>query len=98
MKTSDFLLHMQHPTKKTLETNYTVMQWKPAHLEKKKTLGRPSQYGWVWNNKNRVYDPMMTEPESIAELSIVNAIPVAWRKNASARRTVLYVPSYAIAL
>ena len=44
---------------------------------KKKTLGRPSQYGWVWNNKNRVYDPMMTEPESIAELSIVNAIPVA---------------------
>ena len=41
---------------------------------RKTTLGSPSQHGWVWNNKNGVYDPVMTElspaPESIVELSM----------------------------
>ena len=36
----------------------------------KQTLGRPSKHGWIWNDKNCVYDPVMTEPESIVELSI----------------------------
>ena len=36
----------------------------------KQTLGRPSKHGWVWNDKNRVYHPVMTESESIPELSM----------------------------
>ena len=31
---------------------------------------RPPKHGCVWNDKNRVYDPVMTEPESIVELSM----------------------------
>ena len=58
---------------KVLRMNYTVMQWKSSHLARP-MLGSPSQHGWVWNDKNGVYDPVMTElgpvPESIAELSI----------------------------
>ena len=58
---------------KILRTNYTVMQWKSSHLAKT-TLGSPSQYGWVWNDKNGVYDPVTAElspvPESIVELSM----------------------------
>ena len=58
---------------KILRTNYTVMQWKSSHLAKP-TLGSPSQHGWVWNDKDCVYDPVMTElspaPESIVELSM----------------------------
>ena len=79
MKTSDFLLHMQHPAKKNFRNKLysDAVKTCPSCKKNKKTLGRPSQYGWVWNNKNRVYDPVMTEPESIVELSIVNAIPVA---------------------
>ena len=49
------------------------MQWQSSHLARP-TLGSPSRYGWVWNDKNGVYDPVMTElgpaPESIVELSI----------------------------
>ena len=30
----------------------------------------PSKHGWVWNDKNRVYDLVLTEPESRAELSM----------------------------
>ena len=56
-----------------LRTNYTVMQWKSPHLAKP-TLGSPSQHGWVWNDKNGVYDPVMTEfspaPESIVALNM----------------------------
>ena len=58
---------------KVLRTNYIVMQWQSSHLARP-TLGSPSRYGWVWNDKNGVYDPVMTElgpaPESIVELSI----------------------------
>ena len=58
---------------KILRTNYTVMQWKSSHLAKP-MLGNPSQHGRVWNDKNGVYDPVMTErspsPESIVELSM----------------------------
>ena len=58
---------------KVLRMNYTVMQWKSSHLARP-MLGSPSQHDWVWNYKNGVYDPVMTElgpvPESIAELSI----------------------------
>ena len=56
---------------KKLRTNYTVMQWKSSNLAKP-TLGSPSQHGWVWNDKNGVCEPVMTEfspaPESIVEL------------------------------
>ena len=55
---------------KILRTNYTVMLWKFSHLAKPK-LGSPPQHGWVWNDKNGVDDPVMTElspvPESIVE-------------------------------
>ena len=58
---------------KLLRTNYTVMQWKSSHLAKP-TLGSPSQHGWVWNDKNGVHDPVMTElspaSESMVELSM----------------------------
>ena len=58
---------------KVLRMNYTVMQWKSSHLARP-MLGSPSQHDWVWNDKNGVYDPVMTElgpvPESIAEVSI----------------------------
>ena len=58
---------------KTLRTNYTVIQWKSSNLANP-TLGSPTQHGWVWNDKNCVYDPVMIElspaPESIVELSV----------------------------
>ena len=49
------------------------MQWKSSHLAKQ-TLGSPSQHGWVRDDKNGVYNPVMTElspaPKSIVEFSI----------------------------
>ena len=58
---------------KILRTNYTMMQWKSPNLAKP-TLGSPSQHDWVWNDKNCVYNPVMTElspaPESKVELSM----------------------------
>ena len=36
------------------------MQWQSSHLARP-TLGSPSRHGWVWNDKNGVYDPVMTE-------------------------------------
>ena len=56
-----------------LRASYTMMQCKSSHLAKP-TLGGPSQHGWIWNDENGVYDPVMTElnhvPESIDEVSI----------------------------
>ena len=55
---------------KILRTNDTVMLWKSFHLATS-MLGSQPQHGWVWNDKNDVYDPVMTElspvPESIVE-------------------------------
>ena len=67
---------MQHSVKKKKKNEnelYSDAQWKSSHLAKP-ALGSPSHHGWVWNDKNVVYDPVMTElsdtPESIAELSM----------------------------
>ena len=35
-------------------------QWKSSHLAKPAS-GNPSQPDWVWDDKNGVYGPVMTE-------------------------------------
>ena len=49
-----------------------MMQWKSSHLSKQ-TLGSPSQHGLVWDKKNCVYHPVMTQLSPLVNYHLLEA-------------------------
>ena len=60
---------------KVLRAHYISLVWKSAHISSP-VLPNPSDYGWVYNDQDEVYEPIMTSlapaPESIIDLTVCN--------------------------
>ena len=75
----------------TLRMNAIRIQWKSSKL----TLRSPSHPGCFWDDKNGLYDPVMTEfspaPQSINKLNMYKCTRDCLKKNG-----FLYISSYSI--
>ena len=73
---SDSLPHTLAALKeKVSRAHYITLQWKSAHINSP-TLPDPNHYGWLFDKKDQVFEPVMTSlapaPESIIHLPTCN--------------------------
>ena len=59
--------------KKVSRAHYITLLWKSAHINSP-SLPYPNNYGWLFNKKDHVFEPVMTSlapaPESIIHLTV----------------------------
>ena len=60
---------------KVSRAHYITLQWKSSHINSPSLLD-PNDYGWLFNEKDQVFEPVMTSlapaPESIIHLTVCN--------------------------
>ena len=77
-----------------LRANYTCLQWKSSHIPSPQ-LPNPNDFGWNWNQDDKIYEPLMTtNPLPLIQSSnlvYVVARLVAKVEDVSVTKTICYV-------